>query len=137
MASGAAPWVAFVWSSVPGFVLAAAAAAGLVPERVALALFAVSFVGLNLMHMGATWARVYVRPGWRPRPVERLAVPVGLAGFALVFEAVGGGALLLAAQYFLSFHHALMQNYGLLRASQRQTNRSVDPRLDLAACLLL
>jgi hypothetical protein len=45
--------------------------------------------------------------------------------------------LLLAIQYFLSFHHALMQNYGLVRASQRRTNRSLDPRLDLAACLLL
>jgi hypothetical protein len=126
-----------VWSSVPGVALAAAAAGGLVPESVALALFALSFVGLNLMHMGATWARVYVRPGWRPRPVERLAVPLGLAAFALSFEAIGGGALLLGAQYFLSFHHALMQNYGLLRASQRRTGRSVDVRLDLAACLLL
>ena len=83
------------------------------------------------MHMGATWARVYVRPAWRTRPMERLAIPVGLAAFALVFEAVGGGALLLAAQYFLSFHHAVMQNYGLLRASQRRAGRSVDPRLDL------
>jgi hypothetical protein len=132
-----AEWAAFVWSSVPGAVLATAAARGVVSEPVALGLFAISFVGLNLMHMGATWARVYVRPGWRPHPMERLAVPIGVAGFALVFEAIGGGALLLAAQYFLSFHHALMQNYGLLRASQRRTDRSVDPRLDLAACLLL
>ena len=130
-------WAAFVWSSVPGVALATAAAAGLVPEALALALFAVSFVGLNLMHMGATWARVYVRPGWRPHPIERLAIPAALASFALAFEAVGGGALLLAAQYFLSFHHALMQNYGLLRASQRRTGRRVDPRLDMAACLLL
>jgi hypothetical protein len=130
-------WAAFVWSSVPGVALATAAAAGLVPEALALTLFAVSFVGLNLMHMGATWSRVYVRPGWRPHPVERLVVPVALASFALAFEAVGGGALLLAAQYFLSFHHALMQNYGLLRASQRRTGRSVDARLDMAACLLL
>ena len=122
---------------MPGFALATAATAGLVPERLALALFAISFVGLNLMHMGATWARVYVRPGWRANPAERLAVPVALAAFALAFEAIGGGALLLAAQYFLSFHHALMQNYGLLRASQRRSGRSVDPRLDLAACLLL
>lgn len=135
--SGAREWIAFVWSSAPGLVLATAAAAGWVPERIALALFAVSFVGLNLMHMGATWARVYVRPGWRSRPTERLVVPLSLAAFALTFEAVGGGALLLAAQYFLSFHHALMQNYGLLRASQRRTDRSVDTRLDLAACLLL
>lgn len=130
-------WAAFVWSSVPGAALATAAAAGLVPERLALALFAISFVGLNLMHMGATWARVYVRPRWRSNPAERLAMPVALAAFALSFEAIGGGALLLAAQYFLSFHHALMQNYGLLRASQRRTGRSVDVRLDLAACLLL
>lgn len=130
-------WAAFVWSSVPGAVLAAAAAAGWVPEAVALALFALSFVGLNLMHMGATWARVYVRPGWRSNPVERLVVPVGLAAFAISFEAIGGGALLLAVQYFLSFHHALMQNYGLVRASQRRAGRRVDVRLDLAACLLL
>jgi hypothetical protein len=132
-----ADWAAFVWSSVPGAVLATAAARGVVSEPLALGLFAISFVGLNLMHMGATWARVYVRPAWRAHPMERLAVPIGLAAFALVFEAIGGGALLLTAQYFLSFHHALMQNYGLLRASQRRTNRSVDPRLDLAACLLL
>ncbi len=76
-------------------------------------------------------------PAGSPLRVERLAVPVALAGFALTFEAIGGGALLLAAQYFLSFHHALMQNYGLLRASQRRSARSVDPRLDMAACLLL
>ena len=43
----------------------ATAATVVIPERVALALFAVSFVGLNLMHMAATWARVYVRPSWR------------------------------------------------------------------------
>lgn len=129
--------MAFVWSSVPGLLLATAAALGAVPEHIALGLFAISFVGLNLMHMGATWARVYVRPGWRSNPLERLAVPVGLAVFALAYEAIGGGALLLAAQYFLSFHHALMQNYGLMRASQRRTGRSVDVRLDLAACLLL
>lgn len=130
-------WIAFVWSSVPGLLLAVAAAAGYVPESLALALFAVSFVGLNLMHMGATWARVYVRPGWRVNPLERLVVPLGLAGFAISFEAIGGGALLLGAQYFISFHHALMQNYGLLRAAQRQGGRHLDGRLDLAACLLL
>lgn len=129
-------WLAFVWSSVPGAALATAATVA-IPEQAALALFAVSFVGLNLMHMGATWTRVYVRPSWRSHPMERLAVPVSLVGFALVYEAVGGGALLLALQYFLSFHHALMQNYGILRASQRRTGRSVDPRLDLAASLLL
>lgn len=129
-------WTAFVWSSVPGAALATAAG-GVVPESVALALFAVSFVGLNLMHMGATWTRVYVRPAWRTHPVERLAVPLSLAVFAIAYEAVGGGAVLLALQYFLSFHHALMQNYGLVRASQRRTGRAVDARLDLAACLLL
>jgi hypothetical protein len=132
-----AEWTAFVWSSVPGVLLASAAATGLVSESFALALFALSFVGLNLMHMGATWARVYVRPGWQAFPVERLLIPIALVTFALGFEAVGGGALLLAAQYFLSFHHALMQNYGLVRASQRRTGRTIDPRLDLAACLLL
>src|SRR5262249_54278727 len=107
-------WMAFVWSSVPGAALAVAWAAGAIPEAVGTWLFAISFVGLNLMHMGATWTRVYVRPGWRQRPLERLAVPVALAAFALCYEAVGGGAVLLAAQYFLSFHHAIMQNYGLL-----------------------
>jgi hypothetical protein len=130
-------WMAFVWSSVPGAALAVACAAGAIPEAVAMPLFALSFVGLNLMHMGATWTRVYVRPSWRQRPFERLAVPVALAAFALCYEAVGGGASLLAAQYFLSFHHAIMQNYGLLRTSQRRTRRDIDPRLDLAACLLL
>jgi hypothetical protein len=130
-------WIALVWSSLPGVALATAAATGLVPEAFALAVFALSFVGLNLMHMGATWTRVYVRPGWRSNPVERLAVPVALVAFALTFEAIGGGALLLVAQYFLSFHHALMQNYGLVRASQRRTGRMVDTRLDMAACLLL
>jgi hypothetical protein len=87
--------------------------------------------------MGATCTRVYVRPGWRTNPLERLHLPIALAAFAVTFEAVGGGAFLLAAQYFLSFHHALMQNYGLVRASQRRTGRAIDPRLDLAACLLL
>lgn len=132
-----APWMAFVWSSLPGAALAIGAATGLIPESAALAVFAISFVGLNLMHMGATWARVYVRPGWRGHRIERLAIPLVLVAFALSFEAVGGGALLLAAQYFLSFHHALMQNYGLLRSSQRRTGRSVDTRLDMSACLLL
>jgi hypothetical protein len=129
--------MAFVWSSVPGAALAVACAAGAISETVAMPLFALSFVGLNLMHMGATWARVYVRPSWRQRPIERLALPAALATFALCYEAVGGGVFLLAAQYFLSFHHAIMQNYGLLRASQRRTRRAIDPRLDMAACLLL
>jgi threonine/homoserine/homoserine lactone efflux protein len=129
--------MAFVWSSVPGAALAVECAAGAISETVAMALFALSFVGLNLMHMGATWARVYVRPGWRDRPLERLAVPIGLGVFALCYEAVGGGANLLTAQYFFSFHHAIMQNYGLVRASQRRSRRDVDPRLDMAACLLL
>ncbi len=135
--AGSGEWAAFVWSSVPGAVLAAAAATGLIPESVAMPLFALSFVGLNLMHMGATWTRVYVRPGWRSNPVERMAIPIAVAAFALTFEAIGGGAVLLAAQYFLSFHHALMQNYGLVRASQRRTGRTIDTRLDMAACLLL
>jgi len=129
--------MAFVWSSLPGAGLAVACAAGAIPETGAMALFALSFVGLNLMHMGATWSRVYVRPGWRDRPLERLAVPVALGVFALCYEAIGGGAVLLAAQYFLSFHHAIMQNYGLVRASQRRSRRDIDPRLDMAACLLL
>ena len=130
-------WTAFVWSSLPGAALAVAAATGVVSEPVALALFAVSFVGLNLMHMAATWARVYVPGAWQPHPVERLAIPIGLVVFAVSFESIGGGATLLAIQYFLSFHHALMQNYGVHRAIQRRSGRSVDARLDLAACLLL
>ena len=64
-----------VWSSLPGAALAVAAATGVVSESVALSLFAVSFVGLNLMHMGATWARVYV-PGMASSPVERLWIPI-------------------------------------------------------------
>lgn len=115
-----------------------AAVWGWLDEQVALAVFALSFVGLNVMHMGATWSRVYLRrAGWQPFPIERVMVPAVLVLFALTLEAVGGGALLLAAQYFLSFHHALMQNYGIVRVSQRRTGRSVDVRLDFAAGLLL
>lgn len=132
-----ARWIAFVWSSVPAAVVVTMASSRLMSEQVALSLIAISFVGLNLMHMAATWTRVYVRPGWRVNPFERLTVPLSLATFAVLFESIGGGALLLALQYFLSFHHALMQNYGLVRASQRRGGRAVDPRLDLAACLLL
>jgi hypothetical protein len=78
-----------------------------------------------------------VRPGWKSNPLERLYLPLLLAALAVGYEAIGGGAFLLAVQYFLSFHHGLMQNYGLVRASQRRSGRSVDTRLDLAACLLL
>lgn len=132
-----ADWIAFVWSSLPGAVLATCAALGLVSDSTALLFFAISFVGLNLMHMGATWERVYVQNRWRGFPVERVAIPLSLATFAVVFESVGGGALLLALQYFLSFHHALMQNYGIVRQAERRSGRSVDFRLDMAACLLL
>jgi hypothetical protein len=128
---------ALVWSSLPGAALAVAAATGAIPESVALSLFAVSFVGLNLMHMGATWARVYVPAESHARPIERLWIPIALVAFAVSFEAIGGGALLLAVQYFLSFHHAIMQNYGLHRAAQRRSGRAVDARLDVAACVLL
>ncbi len=129
-------WIAFVWSALPGALLASAAAAGLIPEWIAISLFALSFVGLNLMHMGATWTRVYVRPAWKTKPIERLFIPIALATLAVAYESIGGGALLLGAQYYLSFHHGLMQNYGLLRVSQRRSRRTPDTRLDMAACLL-
>jgi hypothetical protein len=89
------------------------------------------------MHMGATWSRVYViRVGGRIRWNRCGTVPVGLAEFALLFGR-SAAVRCCSRRNALSFHHALMQNYGLVRASQRRTDRSVDTRLITAACLLL
>jgi hypothetical protein len=136
-----AEWGCYVLGTIPGALLAFAAWRGLVPEKVALAVFALSFVGLNLAHMAATWSRVYLTPrGWRSAPVERLYLPAALMLGAICFEATGWGATLLVVQYYLSLHHATLQNYGILRATQRRAGRSLEgaaTRLDQAACLLL
>lgn len=133
-------WLAYVWGTVPGAAIAFGAAAGVIPETVALALLALSFVGLNVAHMAATWSRVWLEPsGWRSHAVERLAVPALLLVGPVALEAVGYGAALLGLQYYLSAHHAAMQNYGLLRWSQRRAGRSLALPglwLDQAACLL-
>lgn len=134
-------WLCYVAGTIPGAALAFAASARLVPERLALAVFAVSFVGLNLAHMAATWSRVYVAPGVaRVAPVERLVVPSVLLFGALSAEAVGWGAFLLVVQFYLSLHHATLQTYGIVRSTQRRAGRVIGPgaaRLDQAACLLL
>lgn len=136
-----ADWACYVAGTVPGALLAFAAAAHLVPERVAIALFALSFVGLNLAHMAATWSRVYLTPGGtRSAPVERLYVPALLLVGALCTEALGWGAFLLVVQFYLSLHHATLQTYGIVRSTQRRAGRTIGPRaarLDQAACLLL
>lgn len=133
-------WLVQVLGSAPGALLVLAAAAGALPERVALLAFVPSFVALNLVHMAAAWSRAYLGAGVPPsRRVELVAVPVALGLAALGAEALGGAVLLLGAQYYLSIHHAVMQNYGLLRASQRERGRVVLPRaarLDLLACTL-
>lgn len=132
-------WLAYVWGSVPGAALAFAAGAGLLSEGVAIAILAVSFVGLNVAHMAATWSRVWLDPaGWRAHPLERLALPALLLLAPVALEAIGYGAALLGLQYYLSAHHASMQNYGILRWSQRRSGRAVGGslRLDQAACLL-
>ncbi|MDI1449533.1 hypothetical protein [Polyangium sp. 6x1] len=139
--AGRAEWLCHVASALPGVCLALAAGAGLVGEKAALYVFSLSFVGLNLAHMAATWSRVYLDPrGLRDAMFERVFVPALLVAFALGAEAVGYGAALLGAQYYLSLHHAMMQNYGLSRALQRRAGRSLSPlalRIDQAACLLL
>jgi hypothetical protein len=62
--------------ALPGLGLAVAMAEGWISQRVGLALFALSYVGLNLAHFGATWARTYLEPGFAARrPVERVVVP--------------------------------------------------------------
>lgn len=147
LASGAAPpnvaaeWLCYVASGLPGVLLALAAGAGLIGERTALLVFSLSFVGLNLAHMAATWSRVYLDPGGiRGAVFERAIVPCLLCIGAIGGEAVGYGIALLGLQYYLSLHHAMMQNYGLSRAIQRRSGRHISSRaarLDQAACLLL
>ena len=140
-ASARAEWICYVASGLPGILLAFLAAAGFVPESIALVLFSLSFVGLNLAHMAATWSRVYLDlSGVRGAVLERIAVPAVLCVSAILGEAVGFGIALFGLQYYLSLHHAMMQNYGLLRAVQRRSGRRFSPRasrIDQAACLLL
>lgn len=73
-----AEWVMFVRSSLSGIGLAIAGMAGWVPETIALAIFAVSLVGLNLMLIAVTLVCVYVRPQWRVNPMERRYAPCAL-----------------------------------------------------------
>ncbi|UJR84385.1 hypothetical protein [Sandaracinus amylolyticus] len=126
--------------TLPGALVALLAHCGWLDEQVALALFVPSFVGLNAMHMAATWSRVYLAPGFAAeRPIERVAVPFALGAFALTYEALGGAVVLFGVQYYLSLHHGAMQNYGMLRASRRARGIEVGAlgaRLDQAACLL-
>lgn len=134
-------WMAYVLSGVPGAVLALAYAAGWVSERTALLLFVPSFIGLNLAHMASAWGRAYLdEDGWRTDPVERIVLPALLVVGALALEAVGLAAALLALQYWLSIHHGGMQNYGILRHTDRSGGRGASPntlRLERAACTLL
>ena len=139
--AGRKEWLCYVASPLPGAFLALAAGAGLVGEVAALYLFSLSFVGLNLAHMAATWSRAYFDArGLREAMLERAVVPALLVVIAIGGEAAGYGAALLGAQYYLSLHHAMMQNYGLSRALQRGAGRRLSPlslRVDQAACLLL
>lgn len=134
-------WLCLVGSPIPGICLALAAHRGLIPEHVALVMFALSFVGLNLAHMAATWSRVYLDPqNMKSAILERAWIPALLVIFAIGGEAIGFGAALLGAQYYLSLHHAMMQNYGLSRNAQRRSGRTISAwslRIDQAACLLL
>lgn len=133
-------WAALVLGSGPGALLVLATLNGAVSERVALLAFAPSFVVLNLTHMAAAWARAYLGEPLAPaRRLELVAFPAAAGLVALGAEAVGGAVLVLGVQYYLSIHHAVMQNYGVLRASQRGAGRALTPaaaRLDLLACTL-
>jgi hypothetical protein len=132
-------WFAYVLSAVPGALLALLAATGMVAESTAVALFAPSFIGLNLAHMAATWGHAYL--DGPVAPVERILIPAVIVVSCLGLEAAGFGALLLLFQYWLSIHHAAMQNYGLLRSTQPGRGRRLEPRsgrrIDQAACVLL
>ncbi len=136
--STATDWFFYVVCAVPGALLAVVAWRGFVSERAAIAAFAVSFIGLNVAHLGATCTQVYLDvDGWRGALRERAAVPLGLVLLALAVDAAGGWVLLLNAQLYLSIHHAEMQNYGIARATQRRSGRAIGMvRLDQAACLL-
>ncbi|APR79840.1 Hypothetical protein A7982_05187 [Minicystis rosea] len=133
-------WFAYVLGVLPGVIFAVLYRIGLVSERACVLGFSLSFVGLNLAHMAATWSRVYLQKGGAAQaPVERIAIAGLLVLAALSLEATGHAAVLLGVQYYLSFHHALMQNYGLLRQTQRRSGRQLQGRrawLDLSACLL-
>jgi len=139
-ASTATDWFFYVACGLPGALLAIVAWQGLVSEQTATAAFAVSFIALNVAHLAATYTHVYLdADGWRGTLLERAAVPVGLVLLALLVDAAGGWVLLLNAQLYLSIHHAEMQNYGIARASQRRSGRTIGARmlrLDQAACLL-
>ncbi len=134
-------WVCYVASAFPGAGLALATQAGLIDEKIALVFFSLSFVGLNLAHMAATWSRVYLAPeNMKSALLERAWVPGLLVVLAIGGEALGYGAALLGVQYYLSLHHAMMQNYGLARATQRKTGRVLSAsslRIDQAAGFLL
>lgn len=134
-------WVCHVISAFPGVGLAFATHAGFISESLALVLFSVSFVGLNLAHMAATWSRVYLDPqNVKNALVERAWIPALLVILAIGGESLGYGAALLGLQYYLSLHHAMMQNYGLSRNVQRRSGRVLSQfalRTDQAACFLL
>lgn len=133
-------WLAYALGGVPGAILAVLHKGGLVSERACLWGFSLSFVGLNLMHMAATWSRAYLEEGAARRaPIERVVVAALLVMGALTLEALGFAALLLGVQYYLSLHHGLMQNYGLLRQTHRRSGRKLEGSrafLDIGACLL-
>jgi hypothetical protein len=134
-------WLAYVLAGLPGALLAIVGATGLVPERLAVLAFAPSFVGLNLVHMAGTWSRAYLgRNGWRHAPIERGVIPALVVLGSIGLEAAGATVALIGAQYYLSIHHGLMQNYGILRSTQRRAGRAIPARalrLDQAACLLM
>jgi|GEM_PF-4721692 len=136
-----AEWLSYVVSAVPGACIALAAGAGFIEENTALVILSISFVGLNVAHMAATWSRVFLDPTYvRGAMLERAWVPAILALGPILGEAVGYGAVLLGAQYYLSLHHAMMQSYGLPRSAQRRSGRILSPfslRVDQAACLFL
>lgn len=136
----ASAWAALVLGALPGAGLATAAALGWLRADVALLLFVPSFVALNAMHMAATWSRTYLtRDFASERPIERIVVPTALVVAALFLEALGGAIALFGLQYYLSLHHAAMQNYGLLRATQRGPRPvpgALASRTAQAACVL-
>jgi hypothetical protein len=135
-----AEWACYVLSAIPGAALAVAASQGRVSEQSAMLGFALSFVALNVAHLAATWTEVYLDPAsWRSAPVTRVLVPGMLILLALAVDAGGGWVLLLNLQLYLSIHHAQMQNYGLVRTTQRRSGRALGgrmSRIDQAACLL-
>jgi hypothetical protein len=129
-----ADWAAYVLGGVPGLILAGSAALGFLPNTLVIGLFALSFIGLNLVHLSSTWSRVYLDPaGWRSRRLERVTLPALLVLATLAIEAAGGALLLLSIQYYLSLHHGVMENYGIVRFTEKRLGR----RRDRASCHLL